>query len=553
MSEAARRLLRTLADAGVEVCFTNPGTTEIELVAALDSEPRLRPVLTLFEGVATGAADGYARMRERPAATLLHLGCGLGNGLANLHNARRAGVPVLNLVGDHASSHRAYDAPLQSDIETVARNVSAWVRTCASADSLCGDALQALAAALGPPAGVATLIVPADVSWGEDAGAPVAPVAQPARPAPVAEAAIEEAARALVDAGPAALLLGGHALREPALLAAARITERSGARLFAETFPTRMERGAGLPAVERIAYLPELAAVQLDGLRSVVLVGARPPAAFFAYPGRSGDLLPPACTACGLAAAGDDVDDALQRLADRLGARQATPRLQQPALPRPARGSLSAQKVCREVGRLLPQQAIVVDEAQTSAVMLPLYTAGAPRHDLLTLTGGAIGQGLPLAVGAAIACPQRPVIALVGDGAALYTLQALWTMARERLHVVCVVFNNRSYAILNLELQRLAGGRAAAGARSQFDLGEPPLDFVRLADGLGVPGVRAATAEEFAAAFAHALASPGPHLIEAVVPPAIGGLKLRLLPRLLRRLDAMPRPLARAIQRKVAP
>ncbi len=556
MPAAAQALLRTLVDAGVDVCFTNPGTSEMHFVAALDAEPRMRAVLTLFEGVATGAADGYARMSGRPAATLLHLGCGLGNGLANLHNARKARVPLLNIVGDHAAGHAQYDTPLQSDIETVARNVSGWLRRSASSASLCGDALEALAAARSAPGQVATLILPADVSWGEaaeaaDARRPSAPAPAPA-PA-VSEDLVREVARALGAGRRAALLLGGRALREPLLRLAARIAARTGARLLGEVFPARMQRGAGLPVVERLAYLPELAAVQLAELDELVLLDAREPVSFFAYPGKAARLLPPGCRVRALAEAPCDLHEALERLVRQLDAGSAPPLLQAAARPPRPRGALNARKVCQALGHLLPEDAIVVDEAQTSGVMLPAFTAGAPAHDLLALTGGAIGQGLPLALGAAVACPGRPVIALVGDGAAMYTPQALWSMAREGARVIAVVFNNRAYSILELELQRVGAGRARGRARAQFDLARPELDFVRLAEGMGVSARRAATAPEFLAALEHALAHPGPHLIEAVVPRAYAGLKLRLLPRLLAALDRLPPGMARAVKRGVAP
>ncbi|MFT3665488.1 acetolactate synthase large subunit [Piscinibacter sp.] len=547
----AQALIKTLADAGVEVCFSNPGTSEMHFVAALDHEPRLRAVLTLFEGVASGAADGYARMAGKPAATLLHLGCGLGNGLANLHNARKGRVPLLNIVGDHATYHVKHDAQLQSDIETVARNVSSWVRTSASTAALCEDAVQALAATLGPPGQVATLILPADVSWSEG-GVPAAP--PPPAPVPAADDAVLAAiAQAVRSGAPAALLLGGRALREPALLAAARIAARCGVKLLAEVFPTRIERGAGLPHVERIAYLAEFASVQLQGLRHLILVDAKAPVSFFAYPGKKSDLVPEGCEVHTLARFDQDAEASLAALAQRLGAGDAQPALQAPQRPGRPRGKLSAEKVCKAIGAMLPERAIVVDEAQTSGVLLSAFTRGAPRHDVLTLTGGAIGQGLPAAVGAAIACPDRPVLALCGDGSAMYTLQALWTMARERLDVIAVVFNNRSYAILNVELQRVGAQGSGEKARAQLDLDRPGLDFVQMSQGLGVPAVRATSAEDFVAALEHALRTRGPHLIEAVVPSAFSGLRLRLLPRLLASLGSLPPAVARAIKRKVAP
>ena len=552
MANGAHALLKTLVDAGIEVCFSNPGTSEMHFVAALDSQPKMRAVLTLFEGVATGAADGYARMAGKPAATLLHLGCGLGNGLANLHNARKGKVPVLNIVGDHARGHVQYDAQLQSDIETVARNVSpGFVRTSASTAALCRDAVEAVAAARGLPGQVATLILPADVSWGEG-GTPCAPLPAPAPP-PATAATVEAIASAIHSGGKVALLLGGQALREPALLAAAKIAAASGAKLYAEVFPTRLQRGAGLPPIERIAYLAELAAVQLAGLEHLILVDAKAPVSFFAYPGKPSDLVPPDCRVHTLADPGQDAAASLQALVDALGASQATPVLQAAARPGAPRGRLTAAKVCKAVGHLLPDNAIVVDEAITSGLMLPLLTAGAPRHDLLTLTGGAIGPGLPSAVGAAIACPQRPVLALVGDGSAMYTLQALWTMAREQLNVTTIVFNNASYSVLNVELERVGAESIGTKARAQLDLGNPGLDFARLAQGMGVHAVRVATAQDLLQALRYALAQPGPHLIEAVVPESLSGAKRRLLPWMLRALPGLPPAAARALKRKIAP
>jgi len=342
-------------------------------------------------------------------------------------------------------------------------------------------------------------------------------------------------------------------LREPALMAAARVAARTGVKLLAEVFPTRLERGAGLPCVERIAYLAELASVQLAGLDHLILVDAKSPVSFFAYPGKKSDLVPDGCTVHVLASPTQDVLASLERLVGHVGGADRAPALQAPIRPDRPRGKFTADKICKAIGHLLPDQAIVVDEAQTSGVMLPMMTAGAPRHDVLTLTGGAIGQGLPCAVGAAIACPTRPVLALVGDGSAMYTIQALWTMAREKLNVVAVILNNRAYAILNVELQRVGTAAVGPKAKQQLDLGEPAIDFVQLGLGLGIPSVRATTTEEFVTALERALHTPGPHLIEAVVPSAISGLKLRLLPHVLGSLARLPAPLGRTIKRRLAP
>lgn len=548
----AQALLQTLADAGIEVCFTNPGTSEMHFVAALDSEPRMRAVLALFEGVATGAADGYARMADKPAATLLHLGCGLGNGLANLHNARKGKVPVVNIVGDHALYHAQYDAQLQSDIETVARNVSpGFVRTSASTAQLCQDAVAAVQAAQGLPGQVATLILPADVSWGEGAQ----PCAMPAhRIAPVADdSVVQVIAQAIQTGGKTALLLGGQALREPGLLVAARIAAQAGVKLLAEVFPTRLTRGAGLPPVERIAYLAEMAGVQLADIQQLILVDAKAPVSFFAYPGKPSFLVPDSCTVHTLATPEQDAPASLAKLAAALGANQAQPQLRAPRRPGRPRGKLTAPKVCKAVGHLLPENAILIDEAITSGLMLGAMTDGCPRHDLITLTGGAIGQGLPNAVGAAVACPDRPVVALIGDGTAMYTIQALWSMARENLHVISIIFNNASYSVLNVELERVGAGSGGDKARSQLDLDGPRLDFARLAQGMGVHAVRTDSAEDFTKALEYAVATPGPHLIEALVPESLSGAKRRVLPWLLRSLPGLPQPLAQALKRRIAP
>jgi acetolactate synthase-1/2/3 large subunit len=519
----AQALIRTLVACGVEACFANPGTSEMHFVAALDAVPQMRGVLCLFEGTATGAADGHGRMTGRPAAALLHLGPGLGNGLANLHNARRARTPLVAVVGDHATYHKRLDAPLESDIDSLARPVSAWVRRSLRAADVAADAADAVAAASAPPGGVATLILPADVSWTEG-GEPAEPLA-PRPPRPVPGDVTAPVAKALRSGEPCVILLGGAGLRRPALEAASRIAAATGARLLGETFPARHERGAGLPAVSRLAYLPEAAARQLAGTRHLILAGAQSPVSFFAYPGQPGSLVPAGCRAHVLAEPGDDVAGALESLADLASTasnkHSASPQLQPagraqlPALPG---GELTAQAAAAVIGALLPEDAIICDESATSGVFLPTATAGAPPHDWLTLTGGAIGQGLPLAAGAAIACPRRPVIALEADGSAMYTISALWTHAREQLDITTVIFSNRSYAILAMELDRVGAVATGEAARSLLSLSRPALDFTALAAGMGVPASRAGTAGELAAQLRQALAEPGPHLIEAIMP-----------------------------------
>jgi len=512
----AQALIRTLVACGVDVCFTNPGTSEMHFVAALDDVPEMRAVLALYEGVATGAADGYARMADRPAATLLHLGPGLGNGIANLHNARRARTPVVNIVGDHATYHRAHDAPLGSDIEALARNVSSWIRDTARPDDVVRDAIEAVHAAMGPPGQVATLILPADTSWleaGDPAGGPVS-----VTPREVSSDVVDVVAKAIRSGEPAALLLGGAALRERGLVAAGRVGAAAGVKVLCETFPARQERGAGLPAPERLGYFAEFAVAQLQGVRHLVLVGAKAPVSFFAYPGKPSSLVPDDCEVHVLAAEGDDAPLALAHLADALGA-SADAAVCAPAA-RPARptGVLNAQAIGDAVGAVLPEGAIVADEANTNGLFVPGATTGAPRHDWLTLTGGAIGLGLPLATGAAIACPDRKVLCLEADGSAMYTLQALWTQAREGLDVTTVLFDNRSYAILNIELGRVGAGAGGPRAHALLDLSDPDLDFVALARGMGVDATRPASAEELTDALERAFEEPGPHLIDVPLP-----------------------------------
>ncbi|MGB3482609.1 MAG: acetolactate synthase large subunit, partial [Mycobacterium sp.] len=386
----AQSLIRTLVDAGVEVCFANPGTSEMHFVAALDAVPAMRGILALFEGVVTGAADGYARIADKPAATLLHLGPGLGNGLANLHNARRAHSPVVNVIGDHATYHKQYDAPLDSDIEAVAGSLNGWLRRSECTKDIGIDAAGAVAASQDGAGQIATLILPADASWG-DGGQPGAPVPPLSRPT-VDPASLQNIAAVLTSGEPAALLIGGGACREAGLLATSRIAVATGAKTFVETFPARLERGAGLPAIERLGYLPEQAARQLDGLKHLIVAGARPPVSFFAYPGMASDLVPQDTQVHLLADVDQDVTGALEDLANVVGA-NAEPALQEANRPALPSGPLTPQNWVDVIGALLPARAIVVDESNTSGLLLPAATVGAPRHDVLTLTGGAIGYG----------------------------------------------------------------------------------------------------------------------------------------------------------------
>jgi acetolactate synthase-1/2/3 large subunit len=508
----AQALIASLVGAGVDTCFMNPGTSEMHFVAALDSVPQMRGVLALFEGVATGAADGYARIAGRPAAVLLHLGPGLANGLANLHNARRAHTPVLVIVGAHATSHVRYDAPLQSDIEALARTVSGWVHTSGTTRDLAQDAMRAVAAARAGQ--IATVVLPADVSW-SDGAAPA-----PARPIPPPHPHLHAPGSTALLNAQAMLFLGGGALSERGLRAASRISAATGVRLLAETFPARMERGAGLPSVDRLAYLAEQAEAQLAGTANLILAGARPPVSFFAYPGQASDLVPAGCEVSVLAEPDQDAEAALEQLADLVAA-GTPPVLAAPALLPAEPGPLNAISLANTVAASLPDGVIIADEANTSGFALPMALAAAPRHTLLTLTGGSIGQGLPVATGAAVAAPDRPVLSLEADGSALYTIQALWTQAREQLNVTTVLINNAAYAILRLELARTAAGPPGERAARMLDLSGPTPDFTAISTGLGVPAVRVTTAEGLDQQLRRAYAEPGPHLIEAIVPPAV--------------------------------
>ncbi|KJS32827.1 MAG: decarboxylase [Desulfatitalea sp. BRH_c12] len=510
----AECLMKALVDAGVTLCLTNPGTTEIHLVAALAKEPCIRSVLGLFEGVCSGAADGFARMTGRPAATLLHLGPGLANAVANLHNARRARSPVVNLVGDHAQYHRANDPPLASDILTLAKYVSGWVREASSAAGLAADGIAAVQAALGPPGQVATLIIPADHAWGP-AQATTTALAQP-HPAAVSDQTVDAAAEMLRSGLPTVLLLGGSALLSPGLQAAARIAQKSGAVVMSHTFDARMARGAGLPEFKRLPYFPERAQKRLSGYAQIILVGTHPPAAFFAYPERSVQMAPDDCRSAVLAGPHEDSVGALQALAGALEAGEdiGTVKEQRPELPT---GALSAHTVGAALGALLPENAIISDESGTSGEYAYRLTAAAPPHDWLCLTGGAIGQGVPVGTGVALACPDRKVICLQGDGGAMYTLQALWTQAREQLDVTTLIFSNRKYQILQVELARLGFTDPAATLLNMMDLGRPDLDWVQLARGMGVEAARAESTAAFNTLLARAMAEPGPHVIEILL------------------------------------
>ncbi len=512
----AQSLVRTLAGAGVEVCFSNPGTSEMHFVAALDSEPGVRPILGLFEGAVTGMADGYGRIAEKPACTLLHLGPGLANGLANLHNARRANTPIVNIVGDHATYHAQYDAPLTADVAGFARPVSAWIQSSVSAKTVAADGARAVQAALSPPGQIATLILPADTAWNRADG-PAPPLPRPIA-ATVADAAIDRAAAALKSGRKSALLLRGSSLKAEALETAGRIAAATGARLLCGTFAPRAARGAGRAPVEPIPYFAEQMVEFLADLQTVILVGEKPPVAFFAYPGKPSLGLPSGCETLYLAHPHEDGPVALAALAEALKATHQDLALAPLALPDfPTGARFNHYGIGQLIARRLPEGAIVSDEGATSGGGTLVATATAAPHDWLRLTGGSIGQGVPVATGAAVAAPDRKVVCLQGDGGAMYTLQALWTQAREKLDVTTVIFANRAYAILNVELSRVGALNPGPKALSMLDLTHPELDFVKLASGMGVEASRATSLAEFDAQFASAMAQKGPRLIEAVI------------------------------------
>lgn len=508
----AESLIRTLVNAGSEVCFANPGTSEIHLVQALDSVEEMRPVLALFEGVCTGAADGYGRIAGKPATTLLHLGPGLGNGLANLHNARRAGSPIINLIGNHASNHMQYDAPLTSDIDLLARNVSSWIKSDSTPQSLAQDGADAYAATLTATPGsngqIATMIVPAEASWGESSGPVSASDSTPR--SRVSYAAIEKAADG-ID-GNTVILVDRTGVK--GLIAANRIAAITGCKVYGSTFSSRIDGGPGRPVLNRLPYFPEHVMATLEGTTQLILAGAEQPVSFFAYQNTPSLLVPEGCAVQRLAAGDEDVAQALESLAELLAAPlddYARYEAKRPDLPS---GKLSVSATALIIANMLPENSIICgDSGGGGAAFGPCQMAA--KHSWLNITGGAIGQGGPVAVGAAVASPDSRVFALLGDGAAMYTLQALWTQARESLDVTTVVFNNRRYGILDTEYKRLGVNEIGERAARLFDLGNPDLDFVQMASGMGVPGKVVRTAEEFAAALGESLALDGPFLIDA--------------------------------------
>ena len=520
-ANGATVLRNSLLDCGIRVCFANPGTSEMHFVAALDGDERMRCVLGLQENVVTGAADGYGRMTGAPAATLLHLGPGLANGLANLHNARRARTPVVNIVGDHASSHLALDAPLTSDVEGLARPMSDFVLRIPGPDDVARSTCAAVAAARRAP-GIATLILPADTAWGtvSPQHRSAIPPADPRRGlADGADEASRALRQALASGRRVGLLLSGAALRGRALELAGAVSGATGARLLCESLSARIERGAGRVAVEKIPYPAAQAAACLHGIDFLLLVAATVPVAFFAYPGSSGQVLRPDTEVAVLCLPGQDAEYALDHLLGQLAATPALAPVERATFSTDhgADRPLGVTELCEIVAAGLPDDAIVCDEALTAMATLHAATVGAAPHDYLQNTGGSIGIGPPLAIGAALACPGRKVINVQADGSAMYTIQALWTQARERLNVLTIILSNRSYAILHHEMRNVGISEPGINARRMLNLDDPEIDFCQLAVGMGVEAVRVRTAREFAQAYARGLRSSLPFLIDAVL------------------------------------
>ena len=511
----AESMLETLANNGVEVCFSNPGTSEMHMVAAMGKSTRMRSILCLFEGVCSGAADGYGRMTGKPASTLLHLGPGLSNASANLHNARKAYSPVINLIGDHATYHKKYNTPLNSDVVGLAAPVSHWIETVADAATLPAAAARAVQAANVHPGQIATLIIPADCAW-NDSTTPLEAQDMPASPH-VPAAGIKQTAALLRNGKTTIMLMGNTALTPRCLELADQLSQATGVRLYCDTFTARLPRGAGRCSIEKLGYFAEQATEQIKDAEQLVMVGTTAPVGFFAYPGKVSEFYPADSILHTLAEVQHDAEQALTDLVAELDAGKFAPRRIKLQKPQLATGELNLKAVGQGFAALLPTDAIVVDESATSGAYTSALSATAEPHDWLSLTGGSIGYGLPLSIGTAVACPERKTICLQGDGGAMYTNQALWTMAREQLNVCVVIFANRKYQILQIELARVGAQSMSPRTLDMLDLSNPDLDFVKMAESMGVKATRATTADEFNQQFEAAMQTPGPRLIEVML------------------------------------
>ena len=509
----AESLVATLVDQGVDICFANPGTSEMHFLAALGGNEKMRSVLCLFEGVATGAADGWYRMKDTPASTLLHLGPGLANGLANIHNAKRASSGMVNIIGEHSASHLKYDPPLTSDIEGLARPLSHWVRRAESAGAIAWDTATAVAKAAGHPGQIATLVLPGDTSW-QEAGAPVVPQRQAAlRKAPNA-ARIEHVAKVLRSGEPTLIILANKATRGLALERAGRVAVATGARLGSQFFTARIERGAGRVPIERIPYAVPQAIAFLKDFKHIVTVETVEPVAFFSYPDKPSLLKAEGTSVHALVEADEDSELAFEMLLDALGATRTLPMLQARVETAVPTGALNPTSVAHALAAALPEHCILVDESLTTGRESMGHTMGALPHDLINNMGGSIGYSMPVATGAALACPDRRVFCMVGDGSAMYTIQALWTQARENLNVTTIIFANNSYAILKAEYANMGAGTPGARAMSMIDIDKPSIDWRAMARSMGVPSVSVDTAEGFHKAMVDSTREQGPTLIE---------------------------------------
>jgi acetolactate synthase-1/2/3 large subunit len=509
----AETLVETLADQGVEICFANPGTSEMHFLAALET-PRIRSVLCLFEGVATGAADGWYRMKDHPASTLLHLGPGLANGLANIHNAKRAGIGMVNIVGEHASGHLKYDAPLTSDIEGLARPLSHWVRRADGAHTIATDTAAAVAKANEHPGQIATLILPGDASWGDAGELKRVNKSTPAKRIPD-QARVDHVAKVLRSGEPALIILGGKSMRGEALAFAGRIAASTGCRIATQFFSARIERGAGRTPLERIPYAVNRAVQFLSGFKHIVTVETGEPIAFFSFPDKPSVLKGADAQVHELIAKDQDSVIGLEMLADALGARTIKPLLQERIEGEAPKGALNPTSIAHALSHAIPEDCILVDESLTTGRETMGLTAGARPHDTIQNMGGSIGYGTPVATGAALACPERRTFCMVGDGSAMYTIQSLWTQARESLPVTTIIFANNSYAILKQEFANMRPGEAPGPrALSMIDIGNPVIDWVAMAKGMGMPASSVDTAEGFTKAMINSTREAGPVLIE---------------------------------------
>ena len=509
----AESLVTTLVDRGVEVCFANPGTSEMHFLSALEN-PRMRSVLCLFEGVCTGAADGWYRMRDTPASTLLHLGPGLANGLANIHNAKRASSGMVNIVGEHSASHLKYDPPLTSDIEGLARPLSHWVRRAESSDTIAWDTAAAVAKASEHPGQIATLILPGDTAWKDAGGAKLPAIASPVAKAPDAKR-VEEIAKVLRSGEPALLILANRATRGRALELAGKVAAGTGCRLGSQFFTARIERGAGRVPLERIPYAVAPGGAFLAPFKHLITVETKEPVAFFSYPDQPSLLKAPGTQVHALAEQDEDSAAALEMLVDALGLGAAAPILQ-PRIETPVpQGALNPTSIAHALAAAIPENGIVVDESLTTGRESMGLTMGARPHDLINNLGGSIGYGTPVATGAAMACPDRRTFCMVGDGSAMYTIQSLWTQAREGLPITTIIFANNQYAILKAEYANMgAGTTPGPQAMAMIDIDRPTIDWVAMAKSMGVPGVCVDTAEGFHAAIVRSIDADGPVLIE---------------------------------------